>query len=201
MGIISVNDITDGTTADAADVNANINTIADEINGNLDANNLTTGAIGTAQISDGSITEAKYSTDDGELGGDWETWTPTIANLSEGNGTMQAYYQQIGKTVRVYLHFVFGSTSSLSGAIVTELPTTPHTRYTTGFHAVGTALFLDSGTATYGGQALFKNTGAYVDLRPNSTTNTGRVQGTSASLPHTWAVDDEFSSTFEYEAA
>ncbi len=70
MGLISVNDITDGTAADAEDVNANINTIADEINGNISNANIDNDAgilgtkiadetVDTDQLTDRAVTSLK----------------------------------------------------------------------------------------------------------------------------------------------
>lgn len=60
MGVISPAQISDGTTMDGADVNNPINTIANEFNGNIDNNNIKTGAaIATAKLaSDAGITDA-----------------------------------------------------------------------------------------------------------------------------------------------
>lgn len=59
MGLISPQQISDGTTIDAADVNTPINTIANEVNGSLDANNLADDAVTTAKIADDAVTDAK----------------------------------------------------------------------------------------------------------------------------------------------
>ena len=65
MGIVSVTDITDGTTADADDVNSRVNAIVEQVNGSLDANNIATGGVGAAQLSADAVTNAKI--DDGAV--------------------------------------------------------------------------------------------------------------------------------------
>lgn len=44
MALVNVNDIPNGTTAEAEDVNRNVNTLADEINGRLDNSNIASSA-------------------------------------------------------------------------------------------------------------------------------------------------------------
>lgn len=63
MGTISVTNITDGTTMDAADVNNQVNTIVNEFNGNIDnANIKSSAAIATSKLADDAgITHAKVA--------------------------------------------------------------------------------------------------------------------------------------------
>src|SRR5690242_11567041 len=63
MGTISVSLPSDGTTADVADYNTPINTIVDEVNGNLDNDNIAAGAaIATSKLAnDSGINYAKLA--------------------------------------------------------------------------------------------------------------------------------------------
>lgn len=62
MGTISVTNISDGTTIDAADVNNQINTIVNEFNGNIDNANIKSGAaIDGSKLADDSVTPAKWT--------------------------------------------------------------------------------------------------------------------------------------------
>lgn len=63
MGVVSVTNITDGTTADGADVNSQVNTILNEFNGNIDNANIKAGAaIATSKLADDTgITAAKIA--------------------------------------------------------------------------------------------------------------------------------------------
>lgn len=61
MGLISVTNIADGTVIDANDVNSPINTIVNEVNGNLSEANLDNSAVTTDKLADGAITTAKIS--------------------------------------------------------------------------------------------------------------------------------------------
>lgn len=59
MGLISFTEVTDGNTANAADLNTPLNTIYDEVNGNLQAVNLADDAVTTAKLADSSVTADK----------------------------------------------------------------------------------------------------------------------------------------------
>lgn len=61
-GLITHTDYTSGATITAAGQNANENTIVNEFNGNIDANNLATNAVTTIKITDANVTAAKLST-------------------------------------------------------------------------------------------------------------------------------------------
>jgi hypothetical protein len=73
VGLISVSQSADGETAEAADINGPVNTIANEINGNLDNANIKTAAaiatsklatdagISTGMVADAAITPAKFT--------------------------------------------------------------------------------------------------------------------------------------------
>lgn len=62
----------------------------------------------------GEATGLKYT-------GGWTTWTPST-NITVGNGTITARYQQIGKTVNFFWKLVAGSTTSLGGDPYFTLP-------------------------------------------------------------------------------
>ena len=81
MATISVTNITDGSTIDAADVNNQINTIVNEVNGNLDNANIKSGAaISGSKIADASIDlGAKAST--------WDGWVPISDSWTYASAT------------------------------------------------------------------------------------------------------------------
>lgn len=116
MGLISLSLPSDGDTADAADVNSPFNTIATAINGNLDNDNIKTGA---------GISTSKLAAD-GFLAA-WTSYTPTVTTsgsaFSLGNGTIAGSYTQIGKTTFGRIVLTIGSTTSIgSGNYSFSLP-------------------------------------------------------------------------------
>lgn len=101
MGVISLTLPTDGTTGDAADVNTPFNTIANEINGNLDNANIKSAAgIATSKIAaDGGLTtssvgagfvvqEASTNYSAVSTGTTVMPWDDTIPQITEGDEYM-----------------------------------------------------------------------------------------------------------------
>jgi len=56
--------------------------------------------------------------------GIWQTYTPTLSNLTVGNGTTEARYRRLGNTIDVFFRFTLGSTSSVSSFPTITLPVT-----------------------------------------------------------------------------
>ena len=46
----------------------------------------------------------------------WTAYTPSLSNITIGNGSMAFYYQKIGRTVSIRGIIIFGTTSSFGGA-------------------------------------------------------------------------------------
>lgn len=99
--------IVDGAVADAADFTTPLNTIINEINGNLDNSNIKSGA----NIAWSKLASAAFS-----------TWTSTLSGWS-GTPTYTARYQQIGKIV--HFHFVVDTGTSNATTATFTLPVTP----------------------------------------------------------------------------
>ena len=91
-------------TADSITMNAS---------GSVDFSNA---QIDTADIADSAITPEKLISGTGSNWA-WQDWTPTYTNFSLGNGTVDARYTQIGKTVHFTISIVLGSTSSMTGSM------------------------------------------------------------------------------------
>lgn len=56
--------------------------------------------------------------------GAWTAYTPTWGNVSVGNGSVDATYTQIGKTVLVQAKLSFGSTTTNTSTVVMSIPVT-----------------------------------------------------------------------------
>jgi len=55
----------------------------------------------------------------------WQAWTPTLTNITLGNGTIVARYQQIGKTINFEVLFTMGSTSAMGSVPQVSMPVSP----------------------------------------------------------------------------
>lgn len=199
MGTVSVNTPSDGETIDAADVTTPVNTIVNEINGNLDnANIASDAAISGSKLADTSITNAKLATSTGEPGGAWEDWTPTLVNISGGTQNF-AKYKRIGNTV----HYKFSYTlagAGVAGDATFSLPVTA-VAATDVNQQIGSAMYVDTGTAGHPGVIVQSSTttGRFRSFRVDATYATHAAIG--ASAPFTWANTDIIYAYGTYEAA
>lgn len=131
----------------------------------------------------------------------WQTWVPTLANVTVGNGTTTARYQRIGRWIVFELKFVMGSTSAMGSNPTYTLPVTAASRYTVDIDAYGSISILDSGVANYGGPSFVSSTTVGKLQVWNSSTTSLTAAGFTATLPMTWGTADGFAVKGFYEAA
>lgn len=183
MSLISFTPVTDGSTASASGVNTPLSTIYNDYNGGItDANIASAAAIATSKLA---LSSASTS------------YTPSWTNLTVGNGTATGTYFQVGKIVFGRVSIVFGSTTSISGAVSFSLPVTASsTTYPTAASPnIGTGTLLDSGTSTINALAVLATT-TTIKVRYGTTqTDLG------ATAPFTWETNDTIFIQFIYEAA
>ena len=117
----------------------------------------------------------------------WTSFTPTLTNVTAGNGTHSSAYLKVGRLVIVRYEFTLGSTSSISGAPVFSLPS--------GITVSGALLatqveFLDAGTTRYVGMVeVENNTNVVCQALSASGSYVGQVAPTS-TIPFTWTTGD-----------
>jgi hypothetical protein len=133
----------------------------------------------------------------------WQSYTPTLTNLTAGNGTLNAKYMRQGKKCTVRFVFTFGTTSSMGTDPTLTLP----------FTAV--ALAAGANIMQEGVCALFDSSGStyfYGYFAATSTTTrtirTANVAGTypsaaqiTSAVPMTWANLDQIAGQFTYDVA
>ena len=125
---------------------------------------------------------------------EWTSYTPTLTNMTLGNGTLTASFTQIGKTVHTRIHFILGSTSSIDAINpLFSLPITAAT-YVANVDWVGGVCMLDTGTIRHFGSVTMNSTTAILMF-------TSGGASLSATVPMTWATGDSFGITFTYDAA
>jgi len=125
-------------------------------------------------------TAAANALDDYEEG----TFTPTITNLTVGNGTLTGKYTKIGNLVWVQVYLVWGSTTSSSGEWTVNA--FPFTGQSTNAH--GSAHLFDASTAGYAVAATYAAI-SYSGWKISDGTGSGFVSNTA---PFTWTTNDRF---------
>jgi hypothetical protein len=133
--------------------------------------------------------------------GAWQSWAPTLSGgWANGNGVWTAAYCQIGKTVHVRGKFVVGSTTTKGTGLDISLPVTANSNA-----VLATSLY--TGYAVAGGTTTAQLSG-FVSTTTKITLNALSAAGTylarnnvSATVPATWATNDEIYFSFTYEAA
>jgi hypothetical protein len=134
---------------------------------------------------------------------EWQSWTPTFANLTIGNGVLNCKYHRAGKKITCRFSLVFGTTTSMGSAPTLTLPFTRATYGGTNSLTILGELTLYDLSALQAFAASFLNT---------TTTTAGIVCWASGAAalyssplnsanPFTWATGDELNGEFYYEAA
>ena len=140
------------------------------------------------------ITASEFNT----AGGAWTTFTPSLVNISLGNGTVNyARYEQVGRTVNIGLKITFGSTTTWSGQLGFFLPTNASASPRS--NGLVASFYDSSATTYYAGTGIINAANAILFETFNAAgTYLTRVQ-TSATVPMTWATSDvlEFSGVYE----
>lgn len=129
---------------------------------------------------------------------DWTTWSPTLANLTVGSGTLTTEYKRLGKTVDWRFRFLYGSGSAVGTAPSFTLPVTPHASYSTPYFGMGAGMMLDSGTTTRQAVLSMNTLGTVVIEWLNATPAQATI---TSSAPWTWTTNDSIYLWGRYEAA
>jgi hypothetical protein len=126
----------------------------------------------------------------------WQTWTPTYTNISVGNGSVTARYQQIGKTVNVEYRLIFGSTTTIaSGARLTP-PVSISLPSFFSFNGVA----IDAGVTGYILWIDPANASLFEFLVPLANGSYLTPASVSANVPFTFGTDDILTFRATYEA-
>jgi len=114
-----------------------------------------------------------------------------------GNGVHASRYMQVGRMVSVFYKFTFGTTTTISGPPVFSLPVAASGNV----FNVSQCVFLDSGSNRYIGMCELDSV-TNVVCHAILTTGTYATQQTpSATIPMTWAVNDNVIVGLVYESA
>jgi hypothetical protein len=136
----------------------------------------------------GETTGLKYT-------GAWTSYTPTLTNLTLGNGNLDARYRQIGKMVDVYFRFALGSTSAVGTSPSFTLPVNGVSN-----SLIFNAYFQDFGTNTFIGNLNYNGTSMTIFCANVAGTHPSFASVT-ATVPFTWTTNDFIHAIFSYEVA
>jgi hypothetical protein len=127
----------------------------------------------------------------------WQTWAPTLsAGWLNGNGTWDAKYCQIGKTVHIRANFTVGSTTTKGTDMRISLPVT----------AAVTSQTWNCNSSVAGGTQYsllirMETTTALRVLAQNAAGTYTTITQMTAAVPGTWATGDIIAFQITYEAA
>jgi hypothetical protein len=128
--------------------------------------------------------------------GAWIAYTPTLGNLTIGNGTVTARYTRIGRTVFANIAIVFGSTTAITGGLTVGLPLTR----VTGNWGNTTIQYEDTGTITYPGFAFENPTNIQLLGMRASVAYVDQIN-LSSTIPFTWTTGDKINVASTYETS
>lgn len=134
----------------------------------------------------------------------WQSWTPTLGNITLGNGTVTALYTQIGKTIYFSFNFTLGSTSAVGTSPNFTLPVTASSSYAVGAgggHQIGISSYLQPGVQEMGGVMRLNSTTVAQFLVWNAAGTFITSAGISSTAPFTWASTNVIFAEGFYQAA
>lgn len=131
--------------------------------------------------------------------GAWTSYTPSLTNVTIGNGTVYGAYARSGKTIHFQASVTFGTTTSVSGVPTLSLPVTASGSNLTNVGFVG-AFGDSSAAAIYQTQPVASTT--TVALYAINTSGTYSLYvASSSTVPFTWATSDYIQVSGTYMAA
>lgn len=132
----------------------------------------------------------------------WFSFTPSLSNVTVGNGTLVGKYSIEGNLCDFFFAFVLGSTSAItSPALATPSLTPPITpaSYPQDYYPIGPAGLVDTGMALYMGELVFRTTTGLFDLRVIGASGSYAVWTfVNSATPHTWGTGDKITATGRY---
>ena len=192
-------DVTDSVNVDAAGATMNTDTNVKSNSWVLDQDNMS-GNDDTKVPTQQSV--KAYVDGKVDFLDDWDDWTPTLTNITLGNGSIVARYKQIGKTVTFYFKLTRGSTTSFSSQPMFSPPVAPSSMYNI---SIAERFFRghieDSGTASYVVMGGFYTSGNILMQVQNANGTYAGYTAINNTVPMAWATNDIISLTGTYEAA
>jgi len=127
--------------------------------------------------------------------GEWESYVPSFANLTVGNGTLTGRLTKIGKTVEFEIHLTFGGTSSVTGTVTVTVPSSMSNLGTA--HAPARCLFFDTSAGQVFAGHSNNQSGTIIALYNNASP----LVNMNTTVPFTWATGDQLFVKGSYPEA
>lgn len=155
----------------------------------------TNNSVVASNITDSAVTPAKLFTGTGSTWV-WQTYSPSWTNVTVGNGTVAAFYTQIGKTVLYKISLTFGGTTSITGNARVSIPITSVTYPL--YSTLGTGAMNDGGGAA---RPIYHNWATTTSAEIFYTSNSTTFGFVTSTTPATWTNGDILFLSGSYEAA
>ena len=134
--------------------------------------------------------------------GEYQTWTPTWANLTVGNGTTYAWYVQQGDVVHFELRLNFGSTTAITGSVILYYPVTPYDGHQAANNIMVQAQYGSAPATNLPGRGQQGSGTPKIEIRFINTSGTyAELDWMNATVPFTWASSDDLYVAGSYRAA
>jgi hypothetical protein len=129
-------------------------------------------------------------------GGTWQAYTPTLNQITLGNGTLSARYTQTGKTVSFWIKLTQGSTTTWNSSYAgVTLP------FASPYQFVAN-LYSEQSTNGSGVAVIQAGGDQYIYLRVFSTGGTyASTTSFSSGVPVTWTTGNYFHLSGTYEVS
>lgn len=149
----------------------------------------------TAEVETAAIFNAEVRDAITGIQAAWTTWSPTLTNLTLGNGTLVSKYQRIGKNILFYFDLTLGSTSTVGAGPTFTWPVAGLT--VSAVRAMEVRLYDTSAGLYYTGTTYAETTTAGSMAYRTGTS----LSAIGATSPFTWATGDILHCHGTYEAA
>jgi hypothetical protein len=135
--------------------------------------------------------------------GTYTAYTPTLAGITIGNGTVDASYCRVNNFVHVVCEITFGSTTTLTGISSITLPVNLGTAFQN--LPLGTVQMWDQSSSSSRVGVAFQSGGitnrAFLAVLDATTVYVATTFFLSATVPFTWATSDKIGINLYYKAA
>jgi hypothetical protein len=137
-----------------------------------------------------------------KYGGEWISYTPTLGNITIGNGTVTARYRRVGDQVDVYAFLQLGSTTSFTNYINVGLPFEAAAGAAQTFYPF--VELNDAGVGRYASLAFIMAAGDAFEIYQQNSTLSNLIidlnNPVNATTPFVWTTSDTFTARFSYHA-